>query len=248
MTRIVELGTGVQTLKLIDNANDDTLLHAFTEEDFRKALCPHLKVLILGPTDYGSSFEPYDSHGNLRRDSKCILEYLCDYYHTICAAKPLQLRRLVLPAELIPGKPASEKIDNYLEQLTNTSFITDLGFFNGLVAEDSSNSTAQFCDIDYTLLENVSSLRSLKITRIDSALRAWMDDEARNFADLLKLTVTQLYSMYDSLLLPGHGRSLTKLGLYLDFATQWVGVAAVPTAFRVLIQTLSYHPMTHCAT
>ncbi|THV44131.1 hypothetical protein BGAL_0724g00010 [Botrytis galanthina] len=323
MTRIVELGAGVQTLKLIDSANDDTLFHAFTEEGFRKALqactklknlqmkgcldstimlqqfqnlsflelydfnggingvediarllsrCPHLKVLILGPTDYGSSFEPYYSNGRLRQDSKYVLEHLCDYYHTICAAKPLHLRRLVLPAGLIPGKPVSERVDNYLEQLTNTSFITDLGFFNGLTAEDSSNNTAQFCDVDYRLLENVSSLRSLKITRIDSALRAWMDDEARNFADLRKLTVTQLYSMYDTLLdefntldlprlselsirevtnvpntpnlltpvlekppgydalapytildrLPGHGRSLTKLGLYLDFATQWV--------------------------
>ncbi|TGO40655.1 hypothetical protein BHYA_0033g00080 [Botrytis hyacinthi] len=122
MTRIVELGAGVQTLKLIDSANDDILFHAFTEEGFRKALqactklkklqmkgcfqnlsflelhdfnggingvediarlfsrCPHLKVLILGPTDYGSSFEPYYSNGRLRQDSKYVLEHLCDFF------------------------------------------------------------------------------------------------------------------------------------------------------------------------
>lgn len=163
-------------------------------------------------------------------------------------------------------------VDKYLEQLTNTSFITDLGFFNGLIAEESSNNINQFCDIDYRLLDNVGSLRNLKITRVDSALRAWMDDAARKLSDLRKLRVTQLYSTYDTLLeefntlglprlselsirevtnvlntsnlltrvldkppecdalashtildrLPGHGRSLTKLAVHLDFATQWV--------------------------
>ncbi|KAF7868881.1 uncharacterized protein EAF02_009617 [Botrytis sinoallii] len=320
--RILKLGVGVQTLKLIDNVNDDTLFHAFTEESFQKALqactklkkvhmngipdstimlqqfqdlsflelhnfssettgvediarllsrCPHLKVLVLGPTYYGSSFEPYHLNTRLRRNSKYALEHLCDYYHTICEAKPLQLSRLVLPADLSPFKSASERVDNYLENLANTSFIIDLGFFNGLIAENPSNSDAQFCDIDYRLLENVGPLRSIKVTRLDSALRAWMNDEARRITDLRKLGITQLYSMYDSLLeefntldlprlselsvrevtnvpntpnllapvlekppgydvlapytildrLPGHGRSLAKLGLYLDFATQW---------------------------
>ncbi|KAF7958006.1 hypothetical protein EAE96_003573 [Botrytis aclada] len=129
MTRIMELGAGVQTLKLIDSAYGDTLFHAFAKEGFRKALqactklkklhmrgspesiimlqqfqdlsflelhefcgeinevediarllsrCPHLKVLVLGPTDYGSSFEPYYNDG-LRRDSKYALEHMCDY-------------------------------------------------------------------------------------------------------------------------------------------------------------------------
>ncbi|KAF7927659.1 uncharacterized protein EAE98_006041 [Botrytis deweyae] len=253
-------------------------LHNFSSEttgveDIARLLsrCPHLKVRVLGPTDYGSSFEPYHLNTRLRRDSKYALEHLCDYYHTICGVKPLQLSRLVLPADLSPFKSASERVDNYLENLTNTSFITDLGFFNGLIAENPSNSDAQFCDIDYRLLENVGPLRSIKVTRLDGALRAWTNNEARKISNLRKLGITQLYSMYDSLLeefntldlprlselsirevtnvpntpnllvpvlekppgydvlapytildrLPGHGRSLTKLGLYLDFATQW---------------------------
>ncbi|KAM0140945.1 hypothetical protein ACHAO1_002071 [Botrytis cinerea] len=222
------------------------------------------QVLVLGPTDYGNSFKPYHPDARLVRDRK----------------------------------PALEMVDKYLEQLTNTSFITDLGFFNGLIAEESSNNINQFCDIDYRLLDNVGSLRNLKITRVDSALRAWMDDAARKLSDLRKLRVTQLYSTYDTLLeefntlglprlselsirevtnvlntsnlltrvldkppecdalashtildrLPGHGRSLTKLAVHLDFATQWAVAATVLTAFLAPIQILFSRPMTHYAT
>lgn len=56
------------------------------------------QVLVLGPTDYGNSFKPYHPDARLVRDRKYALEHLCDYYHAACAAKPLQLSRLVLPA------------------------------------------------------------------------------------------------------------------------------------------------------
>lgn len=56
------------------------------------------QVLVLGPTDYGNSFKPYHPDARLVRDRKYALEHLCDYYHAACAAKLLQLSRLVLPA------------------------------------------------------------------------------------------------------------------------------------------------------
>lgn len=231
--------------------------------------CPQLKILVLTDTQYHSSM-PHST----KWDIKNALEHLCDYYHTTCKSKPLKLSRLDLPAGLSPIKPASGRDDNYLENLTNTSVLTDLAFYNGLVTEDTTTNTPQLCRIDYGLLENVVSLRRLKITLLDSAVRTWMDDGLRNSADLRDFRVTFPYSMFDPLLkefemlnlsqlsilstkevthvlsainitvpppqnqkppgydvlapytildrLSGHGRSLVKLGIYLDFTTQWV--------------------------
>jgi hypothetical protein len=161
--------------------------------------CPHLKVLVL------------DTRYKKPEDSKHALEYLCDYYNTACEAKPLQLSRLGLSAGFSPVKSASGRDDNYLEKLTDTSFLTDLEFYNGPIADERSTHPAQFCDIDYRLLENVGSLRSLKITYLNSILRTWLDDEVRSITDLRHLTVTQLYSMYDPLLKEFDSLSLPRL-------------------------------------
>ncbi|PQE23926.1 hypothetical protein CJF32_00006748 [Rutstroemia sp. NJR-2017a WRK4] len=161
--------------------------------------CPHLKVLVLDIK--------YSKHV----DSKHALEYLCDYYSTACEAKPLQLSRLGLSAGFSPVKSASGRDDNYLEKLTDTSFLTDLGFYNGPIAETWPTYPAQFYDIDYRLLDNVGSLRSLKVTYLNSILGTWLDDGVRNTTDLRNLTVTQLYSMYDPLLKEFDSLSLPRL-------------------------------------
>jgi hypothetical protein len=237
--------------------------------------CPHLTALVLGIREHTHLFLPHYSTTEFEEHSKNALEHLCDYYHTACGAKPLQLSKIHLPAGLSPVKSAFGRNDSYLEKLTNTSLLTDLGFYNGLVAKDRSHRTthpSQFCDIDYRLLDNINSLRSLKITCLNSTFRTWLDDGVRNSTNLRHLRVTQLYSMYDPLLkefdslnlpqlstlstrevtnvlytsniraqilekppgydalapytildrLPGHGQSLTRLALFLDFTSQWV--------------------------
>ncbi|PQE26313.1 hypothetical protein CJF30_00001035 [Rutstroemia sp. NJR-2017a BBW] len=194
--RILQLASSVQTLKFRYVTYVPAELELIAELLSR---CPHLKVLVL----------------NIRytkpEDSKHALEYLCDYYSTACEANPLQLNRLDLSAGFSPVKSASWRDDNYLEKLTDTSFLTDLGFYNGPIADKRSTHPAQLCDIDYRLLDNVGSLRSLKITYLNSILRTWLDDGVRNTTDLRNLTVTQLYSMYDPLLKEFDSLSLPRL-------------------------------------
>lgn len=147
--------------------------------------CPNLKKLGLGRahefiTDLPTPILFAYSHNE-------FLEKLCLYYGSSRdVARPLKLETLRLGEGLFLVESGGE-CENYLAKLVDLGSLQTLHIWNGLIMDPGVEFDAMALEVDWSLLNDCTSLRHLEVTGLEDNLRKWLNKNGTFVQELVLL-------------------------------------------------------------